>query len=222
MDEKKNAMHNVQISIAIIGVIGALGAALLSNWDKVFTPTTTPTPQILIITSTKDLSTIEAESPNSSIPATNPPDSSVTDPSSFIPATKPPGSSDTDPSSIPVPDLKNVLCEKLDGRVIYITQYYLNDPPYYGVIGSKGIQLEKMSNVDFSFSTTVNFGSIDELIYGNCNENTINMTREGYGFTQYLDGYLEQISDGTITITGSYTNKGYNEGTFSWEGIAYP
>ena len=44
-----NSSHRATIAVAIIGVVGTLGAALIANWDKVFTaapqPVATPAPQ---------------------------------------------------------------------------------------------------------------------------------------------------------------------------------
>jgi len=37
-NEQQGRGANVQIVVAIIGVIGVLGGALLANWDKIFPP----------------------------------------------------------------------------------------------------------------------------------------------------------------------------------------
>ena len=44
MDEKKKSGSGLQVTIAIIGLIGALGTAVFANWDKIFVPDPTATP----------------------------------------------------------------------------------------------------------------------------------------------------------------------------------
>jgi hypothetical protein len=39
----KNQSHRIEILIAVIALIGTLGAAIISNWDKLFPPSTTVT-----------------------------------------------------------------------------------------------------------------------------------------------------------------------------------
>jgi hypothetical protein len=39
----KNQSHRIEILIAVIALIGTLGAAIFSNWDKIFSPSTTVT-----------------------------------------------------------------------------------------------------------------------------------------------------------------------------------
>lgn len=43
MSEGKQPSYKVQITIAVIGLIGALGTALFANWDKIFVPEPTST-----------------------------------------------------------------------------------------------------------------------------------------------------------------------------------
>ena len=40
-----DSSHRVTIAVAIIGVMGTLGAALIANWDKVFPPAPQPLPK---------------------------------------------------------------------------------------------------------------------------------------------------------------------------------
>ena len=42
----ENKGHRTQITIALIGLAGVLGGALIANWDKVFSPEAIPTQTI--------------------------------------------------------------------------------------------------------------------------------------------------------------------------------
>jgi len=43
----ENNSYKTQVMVALIGVVGALGAGLLANWDKVFPPAKEPATVVL-------------------------------------------------------------------------------------------------------------------------------------------------------------------------------
>ena len=45
MSNESNS-HKTQITVALIGLVGVLGAALIANWEKIFSPAKEPTPPV--------------------------------------------------------------------------------------------------------------------------------------------------------------------------------
>ena len=41
--------YRIQIAVAVIGLVGVLGAALISNWDKIFPPSPEPEPIVVTV-----------------------------------------------------------------------------------------------------------------------------------------------------------------------------
>ena len=52
MDDKGGSTAIIQITVAIIGVVGVLGTALFANWDKIFPPKA-PSPSALVTADSK-------------------------------------------------------------------------------------------------------------------------------------------------------------------------
>lgn len=103
MESEKKSGYGLQITIAIMGLFGALGTAVIANWDKVFVPQPIATPALANPTSGPTLA---------------PPTSTSTP---FLPTSThtmaPPTNTPTKPPS---------PCEMLDGKSISATQIGYN------------------------------------------------------------------------------------------------
>ena len=199
MKEDKQPTYTIQITIAIIGLIGALGTALFANWDKVFVPEPTSTP--LPNPAPTDIVALPTIAPT------------IVDPPTIAP---------TDiPTIVNTPTEIPPICEKLDGKSISISQIGYNGRVYQGTIAPNGILLVNKGGGSYSFTTVITFEGdpiIDSLV-GTCQGNKVvlSRTRPSDNFVQDIEGTLTEGISGGLTMSGTFVHN-TSPDTYTWTG----
>jgi uncharacterized protein YecT (DUF1311 family) len=86
---KSPSNNNTQIWLAVIGLIAALGGAVISNWDKIFTQPTAPSTAPAPTTSSAPLTVASSEIKTYADPVPEPPKEAISQPQQRMPLVGP-------------------------------------------------------------------------------------------------------------------------------------